>query len=246
MNVRLGESGATCGPLPNAVATCKAGACAISMCNGGFADCDMKVVNGCEVTLATDVNNCGTCGIACQPGKNQAATCAAGKCGLGACLQGFADCNANLNDGCEATVASDPKNCGACGVVCPMNKASCSNGVCVVGLDFGPTHSFTGLSGTHYITQGGCGVNNSQNIDDNATYFCLHFYGQPLGMNCTPVSGYKVDRLVNCVDVKLHKNGGCTGNGNNIMNTTCDAGPCKIGNWNECTSGIANIVCHCQ
>ena len=102
------------------------------------------------------------------------------------------------------------------------------------------------LAGSGLPSQGGCGVNNQQNIDDNATYFCLHFYGQVLGQTCTPVPGYYADKLVNCGDGKMHKNGGCTGNGNNIPNTTCEAGPCKIGNWNECTSGIGNLVCHCQ
>ena len=130
-------------------------------------------------------------------------------------------------------------------MACPQNLPGCSNGMCVPGFEFGPVHSFTGLMGTHYITQGGCSA-AAGNIDLDAAYFCTRFYGQPLGLNCTPVMGYRADRLVNCTDVKLHKNGGCTANGNNVPNSTCDAGPCKIGNWNECTSGIANIVCRCM
>jgi hypothetical protein len=33
--------------------SCPAGSCAVGGCNGGFANCDSVVSNGCEVTLAT-------------------------------------------------------------------------------------------------------------------------------------------------------------------------------------------------
>ena len=36
-------------------------------------------------------------------------------------------------DGCEANLAFDPKNCGACGNVCPMNMPGCNMGVCAMG-----------------------------------------------------------------------------------------------------------------
>ena len=250
-----------CVAPPNAKNTCVNAACVLTSCNAGFADCDSKPANGCEVTVATDVNNCGACGNKCGQGLaciNGSCTCnncviPGSKtkcvnfvCTFDGCLPGYTNCDNNVQNGCEVQTDSDPKNCGACGNVCPMNTPSCANGQCVIGLDFGPVHSFTGLMGTHYITQGGCGVNNQQNIDDNAKYFCTKFYGEPLKMTCVPVMGsYKADRLVNCGDAKLHKNGGCTGNGNNIPNTMCDGGPCKIGNWAECTSGIAGMICHC-
>ncbi len=35
-------------------------------------------------------------------------------------------------------------------------------------------------------------------------------------------------------------------NGLDIANTTCDGGPCKIGDWNETTTGLTNLVCTCN
>ncbi len=45
-------------------------------CDSGYADCDNDGANGCEVTLATDSSNCGTCGRACEGGT----PCTAGMC----------------------------------------------------------------------------------------------------------------------------------------------------------------------
>jgi hypothetical protein len=62
--------------LANATAACAAGSCALQACAGGFANCDAVASNGCEVNLATDTANCGSCGSACFVG----ATCVAGLC----------------------------------------------------------------------------------------------------------------------------------------------------------------------
>lgn len=44
--------------------------------SGKTANCNLKVNDGCEVNLLTDVNNCGTCGNVCSEGKD----CFQGKC----------------------------------------------------------------------------------------------------------------------------------------------------------------------
>jgi hypothetical protein len=101
------------------------------VCQAPHADCDNNPANGCEVDTDTDPQHCGGCAIACAfPNANVG--CAGGKCTLTSCVNGFSDCNKNPTDGCEAALATDPKNCGACGNVCPMggNGASCMNGVC--------------------------------------------------------------------------------------------------------------------
>ena len=70
-----GACGIACGPRPNAFSACASGACLIA-CNAGFGDCDGNPTNGCEVSLATDRNNCGACGRACSALQ----TCISGAC----------------------------------------------------------------------------------------------------------------------------------------------------------------------
>ena len=55
--------------------------------------------------LKTDLNDCGSCGTVCPTPLNAAATCIAGVCGMGACANGFLDCNKNATDGCEINSA---------------------------------------------------------------------------------------------------------------------------------------------
>jgi hypothetical protein len=43
-------------------------------------------------------------------------------------LAGFADCDSIAANGCEAVLATDPHNCGACGISCA--SAPCVDGVC--------------------------------------------------------------------------------------------------------------------
>jgi hypothetical protein len=95
-------------------------------CSPGFADCDGRASNGCEVALATDVGNCGACGNVCSE-PHAFAACTAGVCKVAACSAGFGDCDGQSGNGCETDLAVDPSNCGACGNVCAV---ACSGGVC--------------------------------------------------------------------------------------------------------------------
>ncbi len=238
--------GASC-DLPNTIVGCSDG-CYVSACKFGFDDCNGDPMDGCEQSVLTDPNNCGACGNSCAGLPNAQANCVNGNCVFGACNAGFADCDGVAQNGCEVNVNFDPKNCGGCGKVCPMNTPSCGNGTCTVGLDFGPMHTFVNLTTDHYITQGCCSVNCNpqQDKDLDAQFFCKHFYGDRLGLTCTPKPGYLLAQTPNPAYVKMHKNGGCTMNGSDIPNTMCSNGPCKIGNWNESTNGLTNLVCHCM
>lgn len=108
------------------------------VCTGGFDDCDDDADDGCETDLASDPENCGTCGNICFNGL-----CAGGGC---ACNEGFADCNGQGFDGCESEAATDPDNCGACG-------RSCLGGLCQAGACQPITVS--GLDGAKSIAVGG-------------------------------------------------------------------------------------------
>jgi hypothetical protein len=141
-----GTCGKSCANLANAMAGCVSGNCVLSSCNLGYADCDKNAGNGCEVLVATDVNNCGACGNVCPQGTickqggctcamcnipNASALCVNNMCVFDKCNPGFADCNNNKADGCEVSLNTDKNNCSQCGMVCPLNAPFCANGQCV-------------------------------------------------------------------------------------------------------------------
>lgn len=51
--------------------------------------------------LSNDPTSCGSCGTVCPSLPNASSACTNGVCGLGACANGFEDCNLDPNDGCE-------------------------------------------------------------------------------------------------------------------------------------------------
>ena len=67
----LVEPWKTGGPL------CVLGRCTYH-CAAGYADCDHRIDNGCEVDLMVDPTNCGACGVQCDLEGGQ--PCAAGQC----------------------------------------------------------------------------------------------------------------------------------------------------------------------
>jgi hypothetical protein len=100
----------------------------VPVCTAGHDDCDGQATNGCEADLTLDPANCGTCGKSCPAAPNSNATCLASTCGLGACKNGFGDCNLDPSDGCEVDFSADGVNCGGCGIDCL--GGGCNNKVC--------------------------------------------------------------------------------------------------------------------
>lgn len=109
-----------CPTVANGTSACQAGQCTFT-CKPNFNACNGKCVQ------KTDPTACGPACTVCPVPANGRATCAANVCGS-ACNAGFANCDANPANGCEAELAKDPLNCGACGKSC--NGQPCENGVC--------------------------------------------------------------------------------------------------------------------
>ena len=104
---------------------------ALELCDEVDNDCDDEVDE--TYNLDTDVDNCGQCGVVCQP--DQAfGMCVDKKCQVEDCVQGWADCNKTADDGCEIHTDQDVDNCGACTNKCnlPHATAKCANGLCAI------------------------------------------------------------------------------------------------------------------
>ena len=124
-----------CNP-PNATGSCQDGDCTIIACDAGYADCNGLVSDGCEVTVNSDVANCGSCSNACFV-NNGGAACNSGSCEVASCNTNYSDCNGVYSDGCEISLASDVLNCGGCNLSCANDHGSalCSGGSCVPVCD---------------------------------------------------------------------------------------------------------------
>ena len=152
------DSGGSCVGLPvqcGPNSFCSGGTC---FCLPGFGDCNSNPADGCEVSLNTSLNNCGSCGNVCVTPPNASATCVGGACGL-VCNPGFADCNSSIADGCEVNLTSSVTNCGACGNVCP-NRPNATR-ICV-----GSTCGFVcnpGFADCNGAAADGCEVNTNSN-----------------------------------------------------------------------------------
>lgn len=122
-NTNCGKCGTVCGADAGAIMGggtwgCVNGSCSI-ICPMGKTEC-----GGACIDTKTDIDNCGKCGNACDPQKEQ---CTDGMC----CPTGQKVCNGMCTD-----PSSDPNNCGMCGMKCPMNMPSCVGGKCTTLYTF--------------------------------------------------------------------------------------------------------------
>jgi hypothetical protein len=110
-----------CADVAQATVSCLAGKCAFT-CKASYHACAGKCV------VDTDPTACGAACTACPVPPNASATCQANACGL-QCKAGYGNCNGQAGDGCEASLTSDPDNCGACGNRC--DGGTCENSRCL-------------------------------------------------------------------------------------------------------------------
>ncbi|AKF08206.1 Tryptophan synthase alpha chain [Sandaracinus amylolyticus] len=123
-----GACGNACPAVAGGTPFCSNGSCRFE-CSALQGDCNGIATDGCETPLATDVENCGGCGIGCEL-ADAVAGCSAGECVLASCDAGFDDCDGAPENGCEAELATDALNCGACGTVCGVDQA-CVRSTCI-------------------------------------------------------------------------------------------------------------------
>jgi hypothetical protein len=123
-----GPAGATTPGYANARAYCSSSACGAT-CTGTFADCNNNLADGCETDLSSSPTRCGSCLNACPAADNASPACASSACST-TCLTGFADCDLDRSNGCEADKSHDAANCGACGTACAGATPYCGGTGC--------------------------------------------------------------------------------------------------------------------
>jgi hypothetical protein len=142
-----------------------AGTCPSNACLPFRRDCNGDAGDGCEANIRADIQNCGSCGNACvtDGGKGPAYTqpmCTDGGCAYACITDPFAGPMRNcagpdpmLGDfirGCPNQILCDPFNCGACGVVAPLDPSGdriCMNGVPLPACPSGTTNCHDGTCG---------------------------------------------------------------------------------------------------
>ena len=137
-----GSCGHDCTALANVAAAgvgCQDGQCSYQ-CASGFADC-AGAGDGCTTDLS-DPAHCGTCDNDCTSLAHVAGptSCTAGACVVptSSCAAGFADCNGDPKDGCEADFGA-AATCGSCTIACTGTEPLCASGTCAASCASGTT-----------------------------------------------------------------------------------------------------------
>lgn len=132
-NSHCGQCGNACGTASGAQSGfCDQGVC--GTCVLPYADCNNNRVDGCEININSDVNNCGSCGAVCPEKPHTQKSCTNGICTY-SCNPGFGDCDGNIfSNGCEKNLLADSNFCGTCTTACEL-AFDCEDGTCKSILD---------------------------------------------------------------------------------------------------------------
>jgi hypothetical protein len=169
---------------------------------------------------------------ACSPDCTNAhgtTSCVSGVC-VPVCGSGFADCDGDPSNGCEANLDADPVHCGTCTKVCPTDAGSpiCTGGVC------GTSSCAAGSGDCDGNPGNGCETN--LNTSTGNCRFC--------GNACTNAHGSTSCSAGVCTPACGGGFGDCDGNPTNgcetATSTITNCGSCGL----VCTSDAGTPVCN--
>lgn len=134
-----GACGRACSAANTTSISCSNGRCD-SLCASGFGNCGQPLApaadDGCEASLATSTDHCGSCGRACSSDGVAERRCAGGVC-TSSCSSLRGNCSTpaapDADDGCETNLGTSADHCGACGRACSTTGVAtraCTGGTC--------------------------------------------------------------------------------------------------------------------
>ncbi len=230
--INCGQCSRECN-ITNADTACVFGVCQIDRagcqnpedptcgCEEGWADCNGLLVDGCEVDLRFDEDNCGVCGLVCDLPHTSVSRCNGGSCEPWICAGDYKDCNDLPEDGCEIDSANNPHYCGSCLNNCnlPNADSTCEAGQCIPttcapGYGDCDGQNWNGCEQELNVSALHCGACNTDCQFDNAVASCNE-------------TTYTCD-IQQCLNGYMNCNGdpsdGCETNGHDIYN----CGGCNI------------------
>lgn len=221
---------------------CVNGTCQIE-CDPAWGNCSGGN-DGCETPIVT-LQNCGACGVPCNPQHATGADCTTKTCVATGCDGGWGNCNNNWSDGCEQPTNTN-QHCGACNTACngPVGgSASCGSGTCVKACDQPGYGNCQGTTDTCEPLNtptdcGSCGTPCSAPSNGSATCAsgsCVQSCNPPTYKDCdsNPATCEQLGTNQHCADCNV----GCTGA------KTCQGGVCKCpGSQADCSGTCTTIL----
>ena len=154
------------------------------------------------------------------------------------CPSPTADCDNDVSTGCEANLATDGTNCGACGTNCAALNSSCSAGTCSVCLPGFEDCDVNHANGCELATGGNCTADLTNGGCKGGTEICIP--GDTPDLPGTPACNY-IPALTAppgqiCEVTKM-----CDGSGECAG---CDEGAPCVPTGNPCEVGAISCATH--